>query len=99
MMLSRMIWINIAANADMQLIGVMTNDTRRDNADVARKKGLTQLELAELSGIHQVTISALEIGRNSGGNLDTIELLADALGLSIDEYVGHEVIKHRERKK
>ena len=63
------------------------------------KRGLSQIELAELSGIHQVTISALEIGRNSGGNLDTIELLADALGLSIDEYVGHEVIKHRERKK
>ena len=66
---------------------------------MARKRGLSQLELAELSGIHQVTISALEIGRNSGGNLDTIELLSDALGLSIDEYVGHEVIKHRERKK
>ena len=63
------------------------------------KRGLTQPELARLSGISQVTISALEIGRNSGGNLDTIELLADALGLSIDEYVGHEVIKHRERKK
>ena len=62
------------------------------------KRGLTQPELAKLSGISQVTISALEIGRNSGGNLDTIELLADALGLSIDEYVGHEVIKHRERK-
>ena len=61
--------------------------------------GLSQLELAELSGIHQVTISALEKGRNSGGNLDTIELLADALGLSIDEYVGHEVVKYRERKK
>ena len=63
------------------------------------KRGLTQPELAKLSGISQVTISALEIGRNSGGNLDTIELLADALGLSIDEYVGHEVIKYRERKK
>ena len=63
------------------------------------KRGLSQLELAELSGIHQVTISALEIGRNSGGNLDTIELLADALGLSIDEYVGHKIIKYRERKK
>ena len=63
------------------------------------KRGLTQPELAKLSGISQVTISALEIGRNSGGNLDTIELLADALGLSIDAYVGHEVIKHRERKK
>ena len=63
------------------------------------KRGLSQCELAKLSGIHQVTISALEKGRNSGGNLDTIELFADALGLSIDEYVGHEVIKHRERKK
>ena len=63
------------------------------------RAGLSQSELARLSGISQVTISALEIGRNSGGNLDTIELLADALGLSIDEYVGHEVIKHRERKK
>lgn len=63
------------------------------------KRGLTQCELAKLSGISQATICAVEIGRNSGGNLDTIELLADALGLSIDEYVGHEVIKHRERKK
>ncbi len=63
------------------------------------KRGLTQPELAKLSGISQVTISALEIGRNSGGNLDTIELLADALGLSIDEYVGHKVVKYRERKK
>ena len=63
------------------------------------KRGLTQPELAKLSGISQVTISALEEGRNSGGNLDTIELLADALGLSIDAYVGHEVIKYRERKK
>ena len=63
------------------------------------RAGLSQCELAKLSGISQVTISALEIGRNSGGDLDTIELLADALGLSIDEYVGHEVIKHRERKK
>ena len=63
------------------------------------KRGLTQLELAELSGIHQVTISALEKGRNSGGNLDTIELLADALSLSIDEYVGREIVKYRERKK
>ena len=62
------------------------------------KRGLSQLELAELSGIHQVTISALEKGRNSGGNLDTIELLADALGLSIDEYVGHKVVKCKERK-
>ena len=62
------------------------------------KRGLTQPELARISGISQVTISALEIGRNSGGNLDTIELLADALGLSIDEYVGHKVVKYRGKK-
>ena len=62
------------------------------------KRGLTQPELARLSGISQVTISALEIGRSSGGNLDTIELLADALGLSIDEYVGHKVVKYRGKK-
>ena len=63
------------------------------------KRGLSQLELARLSGISQVTISALEKDRNSGGNLDTIELLADALGLRIDAYVEHKVVKYRERKK
>ena len=62
------------------------------------RAGLSQCELAKLSGISQVTISALEKGRNSGGNLDTIEILADALGLSIDAYVGHKIIKYRERK-
>ncbi len=62
------------------------------------KSGLSQYELAELSGIHQVTISALEKGRNSGGNLDMIELLADALGLSIDAYVGHKIVKYRGKK-
>ena len=62
------------------------------------RAGLSQCELAELSGISQVTISALEKGQNSGGNLDTIELLADALGLSIDAYVGHKVVKYRGKK-
>ena len=62
------------------------------------KRGLTQCELAKLSGISQATICAVEIGRNSGGNLDTIELLADALGLSIDAYVGHKVVKYRGKK-
>ena len=62
------------------------------------RAGLSQIELAKRSGISQVTISALEKGRNSGGNLDTIELLADALGLSIDAYVGHKVVKYRGKK-
>lgn len=62
------------------------------------RAGLTQPELAKLSGINQATISALEKGRNSGENLDTIELLADALGLSIDAYVGHKVVKYKGKK-
>ena len=74
--------------------------TRGETMRMWRERArLTQCELAKLSGISQATMCAVEIGRNSGGNLDTIELLADALGLSIDEYVGHEVIKYRERKK
>ena len=62
------------------------------------KRGLTQYELADLSGVTQKTIWALEHDKNNG-SVTTVELLADALGLSIDAYVGHEVIKHRERKK
>ena len=62
------------------------------------KRGLTQYELAELSGVTQRTICALEHDRNNG-SVTTVELLADALGLSIDEYVGHKVVKYRERKK
>ena len=62
------------------------------------KRGLTQYELAELSGVTQRTICALEHDRNNG-SVTTVELLADALGLSIDEYVGHKIIKCKERKK
>ena len=53
------------------------------------RRGLSQAKLAELSGINASTISALELDRNSGGTMDTIEILADTLGLSIDVYVGH----------
>ena len=53
------------------------------------------MRLAEISGIAQTTISLLERKSLRGGWIDTIEILADALGLSIDEYVGHKVVtKH-----
>lgn len=56
--------------------------------------GLSIVRLAEISGIAQATISLLERKSLRGGQIDTIETLADALGLSIDEYVGHKVTKH-----
>ena len=62
------------------------------------KRGLPQYELADLSGVTQKTIYALEHDKNNG-SVTTVELLSDALGLSIDEYVGHKVVKYRERKK
>ena len=61
------------------------------------KRELTQYELADLSGVTQKTIYALAHDRNNG-SVPTVELLADALGLSIDAYVGHKIIKYRERK-
>lgn len=54
------------------------------------KRGWTQKVLAEKSGISNRMISKLESGEREG-TITTIELLADAIGISIDEYIGHEV--------
>lgn len=57
----------------------------------ARKRaGLTASQLSAMSGVPTQTISHLECDRLAG-RIDTIELLADAMGMSIDQYVGHEV--------
>ena len=61
------------------------------------RAGLSQYELADLSGVTQKTIWALEHDKNNG-SVTTVELLADALGLSIDAYVGHKVVKYRGKK-
>lgn len=38
--------------------------------------------------VEQSTICALECGTTKNGRIDTIALLADALRISIDEYIG-----------
>lgn len=59
----------------------------------ARKKaGLTQKQLAEKSGITQPTISVIEQGKYCPRLLTTIDM-ADALGITVDEYIGHSVKK------
>lgn len=45
-------------------------------------RGLTQEQLAERSGVHQTTISDLEIGRVATPSWPTASRLADALGVS-----------------
>lgn len=46
-------------------------------------------QLAALSGVSANAIGGLERGKRISGQYMTIEVLADALGLSVDEYTGH----------
>jgi len=67
--------------------------TRGEHMKAARKKAhLTLRQLQERSGVRYSIISALE-REIHGPQLTTAEVLADALGISIDEYVGHKVKK------
>lgn len=73
--------------------------TRGEYMKQARlRAGLTQRSLSKISGIHQQTINALENGYVQG-SISTIETLADAIGISVDEYIGHVVTKSDINKK
>lgn len=52
--------------------------------------GLTQERLSDKAGISRGTLAKIECN-NRQGTLNTIISLADVLGLSLDEYVGHQV--------
>lgn len=54
-----------------------------------RNAELTIKQLAALSGVSANAIGGLERSKRISGQYMTIEVLADALGLSIDEYTGH----------
>lgn len=56
--------------------------------------GLSIAKMSKLSGIAPATIGNFELGIKST-SLFVIEALADTLGLSIDEYIGHKVVKRR----
>ena len=48
-------------------------------------KGLSQKELARISGVSRATIIGLERGDISNTKLDTLRKLAEPLGLTLDE--------------
>ena len=58
------------------------------------RKGFSIQELSVKSGVTLNTIYRLENDRNIP-LISTVELLADALGMSIDEYVGHRVTNNK----
>lgn len=66
--------------------------------EVRKSYGLSQEKLAAKAGIHRVTLARLESGAHIG-RIDIIEILADALGISIDVYTGHRVKRKNLRKK
>lgn len=74
-------------------------NTIGNNMRLARKKtNLTLMKLAELSGISYQAINRYEIDKTMPG-IDKVEILADVLGISIDEYIGHDAKKQTDRRK
>ena len=71
--------------------------TRGDYMRKARvDAGLTLRELGAISGIYFNTISRYERDVYPERiSLANVEILADALGLTIDEYIGHERVANR----
>lgn len=62
-----------------------------ESARLCRKEaGMSMKELARKSGVSSQMIWFIETDRKCP-SLITLEALADTLGLSLDEYVGHEV--------
>lgn len=52
-----------------------------------KEKGIPQAELARLTGLNRQTISAIIVGDSASPTLNNAVLIADALGVSIDEMV------------
>lgn len=57
--------------------------------EIRTKKGLSQEELAELSGLHRTYISSLELGKRNV-SLINIYALANALGVTPDKLLKSE---------
>ena len=68
--------------------------TRGDAMRKARRsRGLSIKDLANAAGVSKGTIQSMETDvRNP--SIVNVELCADALEMSLDEYVGHEVVRH-----
>ena len=57
--------------------------------EMRRKKKITQVELAQKSGVRQTTISAAETGVNQPSTT-TVALIASALGCTVAELLGED---------
>ncbi len=53
-------------------------------AEIRKAQGMTQERLAEVTGVHRVTIARIETGEVSP-KAETLKRLADALGVYVDD--------------
>ncbi|MBE5732717.1 MAG: helix-turn-helix transcriptional regulator [Clostridiales bacterium] len=63
-----------------------------------KASGLTQQEVAKITGIPQNTISWIESDKGIP-NIQQCVLLANCFGITIDELIGKESIQEKERQK
>ena len=75
----------------------MNRDIAQRIADLRRERGLNQDELAELCGVHRVTIAKYETGRIEPG-AQALKRIADALEVSSDVLLGRKTDNEEEIK-
>lgn len=59
----------------------------RKLAQLRKERGLTQLELAIRTGMTPQTVASIEVGRHKNPRVETVRALADALGVTVDEFL------------
>lgn len=57
--------------------------------------GVSQRQLAELTGLHYVTVNRICVGATTQVSLNTLERIADALGVEPGDLIGREAPKRR----
>ena len=57
---------------------------------IRESASMTMVELSQISGVNYETIKSFEHDRR-GTSLQTAVALADALGVSLDEYIGRKI--------
>jgi transcriptional regulator with XRE-family HTH domain len=65
--------------------------------ETRESRGLTQVELATLSGVGRPTISNIENGKTSGIDFQVLEKLANALGVNAAVLIEHTTEKKGKR--
>lgn len=93
--------VKMADAFNMTVDELLWRKYKQKNEDLTAKEyrereGITIEELAEISGVNKNTIHKAE--NCCDCKISTIEFIADALHISIDDYIGHKVIARTDVK-